>query len=201
MKYTILAVSAALCLSSAFGASINGTNLLAGDGDTIVTDNAGNPVAGLVSGFILATSATDIAGLIASNPTVIGSSDLTPAGADGAFSSAFSNVGGGAGEAIFLVLFNSANLADATLFGLIDTGETLDMDGALPDSNNFILAAGAGTPVIGAHNATTVTADWTNAVGASVSGPQFQLAAIPEPSSSLLAGLAGLGLLIRRKRK
>ena len=202
MKYTILAVSAVLCMGSAFGAAINATNLLAGTGDTIVTDNAGNAVSGLWSGLTTfggGAAPSDIAGLSTIDPSlIIGTSDIVGV-ANGAFNNTY-NGPDGTGEAIYLILANNADLTAATLFGLINTGQTLDPDGATPDSNNYILSASAGSALIGAFNAADASADWTNLVGGPITGPQFQLELVPEPSTSLLAGLAALGLLIRRKR-
>jgi hypothetical protein len=202
MKYTILAVSSVFCLSSAFGASINATNLGGVSTDSAVADNAGNPIANVWSGLTTfggGAAPTDIPGLIASNADIIGNSDLFGAGLGaGAFSNSY-NGPGGTGQAIYLILADNSDLNAASLFGLINTGETLDPDGALPDANSYVLAPGAGTAIIGAFGA-NATVDWSNLTGLSPTGPAFNLEAIPEPSTSLLAGLAGLGLLIRRKR-
>lgn len=206
MKYKLLALTAIFATGTAQAALINATNINTGSGDTVVTDNTGAPILGVytaITTFGGNSAPTDIAGLISSSFTALALNDLFNTGGsgnEGVFSNAYSGAGGG-GESIYLVFANNPDLGLATVFGLIDTGETLDADGASPDSNNYILANGNGTALIGAFNATTVTADWAAATGGNNTGPQFQLAvAVPEPSTSLLAGFAGLMLLIRRKR-
>jgi len=203
MKYTILAVSAALCLGSASAATINAGNLIAGAGDTIVTDNAGAPIADVHSFLSIDSSlagVSDAAGLqaIGGGLSLLAGTNAFP-GTEGLFTNGY-NGAGGTGQAIYLILSNSADLGSATLLGLINTGQTLDPDGASPDSNNYGLASGVGSAQVGSFRPDMVTADWSAVAGAPNTGPQFSLELIPEPSTSLLAGLAALGLLVRRKR-
>jgi hypothetical protein len=207
MKYTILAAaSAVLCLGSAFGAGINATNLAIGPGDTIVTDNAGNAVVthSFLSTFGGLAGVSDVPGLISavSDPgyTSIGDPNAyLGTGEPGLFLASYNDVGGN-GEPIYLILADGPDPSAASWVGLINIGETLDADAASPDSNNYVLGDPKGAAQVGAFDGALVLADWSTSGGFVNEGPSFQLGLVPEPSSSLLAGLAALGLLIRRKR-
>lgn len=198
MKLKTIIAALALTVGLSNAAVISTANVAGADGNVVVVDNSGAPIPGLTASIVLSTG---FGGAIPTTAEELAAATLANldtgnglAGAAGAFSSNYSGADG-TGEAIYLVFSDGGSN-----WGLIDTGLTLDPDGASPDSNVFIMTAGAGTPIVGEYSSTQVTADWTAAVGGSNTGSTFVLALVPEPSSALLAGLALVGGFIRRRR-
>ena len=208
MKKTLIVSLLAVAMGGSLQAgSVSFTNI----GGNPVVDNTGAPIAGLFSAVVTFDGAvpSDEASLRASTGAVINGMNQTaaiPSGADGSFnnSGSYTLDAGGAnqGSTLYLLLASGSDLATADFVGLIDTGLTIDADTPAPDSNTFILN-NSGTPIVGDFTASNVTADWSSLGGGSdymAIGYELVGAPIPEPSSTLLAALAGLGLIARRRR-
>jgi hypothetical protein len=217
MKLTTLAFATfAAFATAASGASLTIDNITTGGGsDLALLDNAGNGIVADNGAFIavyvfpggapadaLALQANGSNGLLASIGLSAGN-----VFAPGAFFTqvGFANPGpaNGAGaldgQNLFLVIGNNTDAATSTELALISTGvSTNGSDNPLPNDLAFALT-GSSSVMIGEVGA--ITLDWTNANGeAAYNTAALRLAAVPEPSSSLLFGLAGLALFIRRKR-
>jgi hypothetical protein len=217
MKLTTLAFATfAAFATAASGASLQVDNILTGGGsDLALLDNAGNGLVADAGAFIAvyvfpggapadfaALQANGANGLLASIGLVGGN---TPTGGALFTQLDFANAGPpngpGAldGQNLFLVIGNNTDAATSDQLALISTGiATAGSDVPIPNSLAYSLT-GASNVLIGEVGPTTI--DWTNANGdAAYNTAGLRLAAIPEPSSSLLFGLAGLALFIRRKR-
>ena len=176
------------------------------------TDNAGVPLAagsGVVAAGIfsdpsdieLVNLASDFTGLTDPNNAADSTFSVNaPNGQDGVLSG---SIDGGrqaadsafVGANIFFVIGNGSTLADSTEFAVFDTGFQFAADDTTPAPSSFAFVPSADTLVIG-----EVGAD-VGLFGGAVQATNFQLAtAIPEPSSALLAGLALVGGLVRRRR-
>lgn len=204
MKYTLLTLLCSFSLAGA--ASLNLTNAgTTPSGNTVVTNNLGE-VINAPGAFALLFQDPDDApqtfeGLQSFIGSPLGANALAAVpSSDGGFSVSFT--GPGVGQTIFLVLGDQQTAATSDALGFINTGLTFDPDpiGGV-DTNNFVLAPGAGTVVLGSFGE-EVTADWQNFTGVENTGPSFQLVSnvIPEPSVALLGGLALFGGLVRRRR-
>ena len=205
LKHAALALA---MTGTALGGSVTVTNINGG-GSELVLDNAGNPVVG---GFVGVGNITDPGANFAS---------LNGAGLDALFVSfatgttndppgnvlldlemSFEVTGADnfdssdwAGDPIYLVLGNGADLASATQAGIMTLGTFPSSEPAPP--NPVIMSNAAASVIFGDYSGTA-----SNGSGVT-SGERaaFALAGlVPEPSSSLLAALAGLALLVRRKR-
>lgn len=213
MKYTIgiltslALVSASHAVSVTTGLTAEGPALTGGTQRGIF-DNAGDAVLG---GYVGYGTFADIPGDIGSVvPTfnefgAAGTVDGTPVGAatiPGTYLWATSQpVGAGdplADADIFIVIGNEATLDASTELLVVNTGLQFGDDDPTPGIINYDLSTFTGDPTFGSS-----TYQGTFTIGGNdfSSAPNsFQLQAIPEPSSSLLFGFAGLALLIRRKR-
>lgn len=173
-----------------------------------IIDNAGNPIA-LGSGFVSA-------GTFTSAPTGIASlSNFVPFGTGNtAFSNGISAPGffdgirsapipqgtttPPVGEAIFIVVGNNADLSASNQFAIIDAGAVV---GTENQSGQGAVAFIGTDSVIDSNNLIFGTLQTNVDIpGLLVFNEAIQLAAIPEPSSSFLIGLAGLMLAGRRRR-
>ena len=198
----------ALTSVSAFGASVTVTNNAGPVNTQSVVDNTGAAVDG---GFAAIGTISDVSGLNGNTTTLTSGAlaDLFTVydGAIGAITAApfagtysISNEGSDitgtawAGAPIYLVLGNGGDLASSTQAAVLRVGnfpgsepavQTVNVNNTaevlLGDFDTFTLQPG---PIPSQNAALALVA----------------IGVIPEPSSSLLIGLAGLSLLIRRRR-
>ncbi len=203
MKLKHIAAAFTLLSLPAFGANIVVTSKLGPINTHSIVDNAGNAVDGGYAAFGL----LDVAGLgvpstgqdIADALTVF---DGGFGVIDSQFGGSFSISGGGntnlgdgtnqfSGEAIYLVLGNGADLPNSSQAAIVDLQSVFgDSEPANATINLRWDQVDPGQLLWGEFGVHTGNRD----------NPALTLVPIPEPSSSLLFGLAGLALLIRRKR-
>ena len=210
MKLKHVVAIIALSSVSAFGASITVTN---GNGPVFtqsVVDNAGNAV----DGGYAAIGNFDASVL----DTALTSSALDGAfqlfdGAEGAINNApflgsFTVQSGGgvplnaandfSGNPIYLVLGNGPDLISSTQAAVVQLGS---FPASEPTLDTQIVSTTNGTVLLGSfENWTLNPSTVPNRNNAALSLQCLTLLCVPEPSSSLLMGLAGLSLLIRRRR-
>jgi hypothetical protein len=214
MKYNKYLLAAIVAFAPALHAANIGLNNVTFSGtDLAIYDNSGTPLTGgFIGVFDFSGGApSDFASLLANgNNGLIAQTTLGPANnpTGGAISGALQNIPNGAGQLVgvnlFVVIGNGADVASSTNLGLINSGLAIGgPDVPLPQSLDINLGSSmtASVGVIGANR----DIDWGLFTGGGAPGnpyntPTFTLDAIPEPSSSLLAGLAGIALLIRRRR-
>lgn len=213
MKYNHYLLAAALAFAPACvqGAAITISNITFAGNDLAVLDNSGTPLSGgFIALFNFAGGApSDLAtlqangnnGLIAS--TILGGGN-NPAG--GAISTQFQapNTSGALnGVNLFVVIGNGADVASSTNLGILDGARALSTsDTPLPEAVTIRLNTGLAAP-LGTIDVTRSPVDWGPITGGNPPGAGYTTATftlVPEPSSSLLAGLAGIALLIRRRR-
>lgn len=207
MKLKHIALSLAMVGTVSAG-SVTVTNVAAGSSQ-MVLDNAGAPVVGGFVGFGTITDpaadfgSLDGAGLSALfTPFASGATEDPPGNALLDLRMAFTVVGSAdfntsplGGTTLYLVLGNGADLASSTQAGIMSLGS---FPAAEPTPVNPVIMSQA--------NATVLFGDYSGTAsngGGVTAGdrPAFALAPlVPEPSSSLLFGIAGLALVIRRKR-
>ena len=207
MKLKHIAVSLAM-IGTAFGGSVTVTNVNAGSSET-VQDNAGNPVVG---GFVgvgtISDPGADFGGLDGRGvadlftPFAVGET-IDPAGNPLLDLTMSFNVVGSAnfdsdplaGQPIYLVIGNGTDLASSTQAGIMTLGTFPSSEPTPP--NPVLMQAANATVIFGDYSGTAA-----NGTGVTAGDrPVFVLGnLVPEPSSSLLVSLAGLALLIRRKR-
>lgn len=208
MKLTKLALIAlgSLVGVGAQAATLNVNNfgsLTGGSPSLVLLDNAGNPLtAGSVALYTFASTPTSPADVLAGNQLAI---DVLNAGNNpgpGAYVSALSAANDGSlnGQNLFLVISDGPNPASSTGWGVIDTGLSFSKADTPPPPESLLYQLSTGATVVpGLGSITPVTVDWSGFGGpAALQTSGLQL--VPEPSSTLLFGLAGLALLIRRKR-
>jgi hypothetical protein len=215
MKYNHYLLAAVLAFAPACvqGAAITISNITFAGNDLAVLDNSGTPLSG---GFIAlfdfsGGAPTDFATLQANGNNGLISSTILGGGnnpAGGAISTQFGpNNSSGAlnGVNLFVVIGNGADVASSTNLGILDGARALSTsDTPLPEAITLRLNTGLAA-TLGTIDPTRSAVDWGpitggNPPGAGYTTATFTLDAIPEPSSSLLAGLAGIALLIRRRR-
>ena len=204
MKLKHIAVSLAL-IGTAFGGSVTVTNNTGASSQSVL-DNAGNPVdggyaaIGTVTEAALATlsSGSDLAAafdIFGSSASIGSTSGLIAL--NGVYNVQVSgdfNTDARAGAPIYLVLGNAADLASSTEAAILQVG-------------NFPASEPAVSVINVDDSASLIWGDYTRTASPGTSfgqpiapRPALALQPVPEPSSSLLIGLAGLTLLIRRKR-
>lgn len=169
-------------------------------------DNAGNPIAadtgyvgvGTVSDLTLLTPA-DLQGGTSTFNAFGSSITFGNAGFEGFVTGDISGprVADGdafANQGIFVVLGNGATLAESTEFAVVDASSIVFPvdDGAPTPAEASVAIATTSNLVLGSLNGTYSVA------GLDI--PAIQMVAIPEPSAALLAGLAFVGGLVRRRR-
>ena len=193
----------ALTSVSAFGASVTVTNNQGPLNTQSVVDNTGAAVDG---GFAAIGSISDVSGL----NTLTSGSDLADLftvydGATGAITAApfagtysISNNGSDitgtawAGAPIYLVLGNGVDLASSTQGAVLEVGNFPGSEPAVQTVN----VNNTAEVHLGDFEAFTLQPGPIPTQNAALALVPF----VPEPSSSLLIGLAGLSLLIRRRR-
>ena len=202
----VVAILAAMSVS-AFGASITVTN---GNGPVFtqsVVDNAGAAVDG---GYAAIGSISDEGALasLSSGADLAGLFTLFD-GAEGAINSApflgtysvqsqgnvllNDGVNAFSGNPIYLVLGNGSDLGSSTQAAVVRLG---NFPGSEPTLSTSIVTDTNGDVLLGDFGSFTLNpGPVPNRNNAALA-----LVGVPEPSSSLLIGLAGLSLLIRRRR-
>ena len=213
MKKTVIASLAAVGLFSGASAyTVSFLNIAAADNTAVpVLDNTGAAI-GLGSGFVAAGTFASVPGSIDEVRS------FTPFG-DGA--SAFQNSVGAAGffdnsrsapipqgttdapvgASVYLVMGDGADLASSTDFAVFDPGLVFGTENAVgAGALDIIIDSDALTPDSLVYG--TIATDVDLGIGV-IFAEGIQLgegAVIPEPSTSLLAALAGLALVARRRR-
>jgi hypothetical protein len=213
MKKTVIATLATVGLFSGASAyTVSFLNIAAADNTAVpVLDNTGSAI-GLGSGFVAAGTFASVPGSIDEVRS------FTPFG-DG--NSAFQNSVGAAGffdnsrsapipqgttdapvgASVYLVMGDGADLASSTDFAVFDPGLVFGTENAV--------GAGALDIIINSDSLTadslvygTIVTNVDTGLGLTFDeGIQLgEGAVIPEPSTSLLAALAGLALVARRRR-
>jgi hypothetical protein len=203
MKLKHVVATLAAMSVSAFGASITVTNNQGPVNTQSVVDNTGAAVEGGVAAIgsisdvgALATlgSGADLASLFTEFDGASGS-----VGSVGVFNGVynFSNDGSSivgspfAGAPIYLVLGNGGDLASSTQAAVLEIGSFPTSEPAV----STIFVNNTSTVLLGDFDSFTL-----QPATVPRQNPALALVGIPEPSSSLLIGLAGLSLLIRRRR-
>lgn len=207
MKLKHIAVSLAV-VGTAFGGSVTVTNNTGGTTQSVV-DNSGNFVDGgyaaigsITDEGALSTlsSGSDLANVfnIFGSASSIGSTSglIALNGVYSVEASSDFNTDPIAGTPIYLVLGSGGDLASSSQAGVFKLGN-------FPASEPAVLVSEVsntnGEVLLGDYSSFMVSPG-TQFGNAIAERPAFALANIPEPSSSLLFGIAGLSLLIRRKR-
>jgi hypothetical protein len=201
MKLTKLALAASLAigLASANAATVNiaNTNFAFDGSELLFLDNVGQPLA---EGFIALSTTPNIGGMIAGGITVLNGGNYPGGGIfGGAISVANPDPGPLNGVNLFLVIGNNAdpNLADQ--FGVIDIGQSFSKADTPPPASSIDFSAGPGSTIVEGTLGPAAGLDLSGFGGpANYTGNALLL--VPEPSSGLLFGIAGLALFIRRKR-
>ena len=201
----VVAMVAAMSVP-AFGASITVTNNNGPAFTQSIVDNVGNAIDGgyaaiglISSEAALSTlsSGADLAGLFTPFDGAVGAINAVPfAGTYGvqsqgnvllsAAGSPFAN------QAIYLVLGDGADLASSSNAAVLKVGTF----GAAEPTLATIIVDNTADVILGDYTTFTLNPGPVP----NRNNPALALVGIPEPSSSLLIGLAGLALLIRRKR-
>ena len=213
MKKTVIATLATVGLFSGASAyTVSFLNIAAADNTAVpVLDNTGSAI-GLGSGFVAAGTFASVPGSIdevrSFTPFGDGNSVFqNSVGADGFFDNSRSapipagTVDAPVGASVYLVMGDGADLASSTDFAVFDPGLVFGTENAV--------GAGALDIVITSDTLTadslvygTIVTNVDTGLGL-VFDEAIQLgegAVIPEPSTSLLASLAGLALAARRRR-
>ncbi len=207
---TILSTGIAfLALSTASNAyTISFLNIASADATAVpILDNTGTPIAqgsGFVAVGTFAVVPTDNAGVQAFN--VFGSGATAFANginADGFFDNSSSDaipagtVSAPVGQSVYLVIGDGSSLATSSNFAVFDPGMVFGTENAVGagglDLNLSNVTVTEDSLVLG-----TLLTDVDTGLG--VTFEKGIALGIPEPSTSLLAGLAGLALAVRRRR-
>lgn len=207
---TLILGSSALFTALASGYTVSLTNFDAADSTAVpILDNTGTPVAangGFIGAGTFASTPTSVTD--APNLTLFGSgaTGLTNGlgGLDGFFFNQFNapipegTTDPPVGERLYVVMGDGASLAESSNFAIFDTGQTFGTENAVGSGGlDVVLLSSTLTPE--ALIAGTIVEDY-DYTGVATFDEALQLAPIPEPSTSLLAALAGLGLVARRRR-
>ena len=220
MKKTIILLAGILSFGDLYAVTISPpiTNLQgAGDSETnVVLDNAGALIgSGFIALGVFDISNSEISGLTSTQ-------DLSDAffnfSSDGSFGSFFPDGGAGAfqltvtgdtdslfdgvntfsGNNAYLVIGNGETFASSTEFLVWDSGVAFDSVEPNTSPESLLLDVDTGTTVIGSNS--TFTFDLSGFGGSATEAAFSTAALVPEPSSTLLIGLAGIGMTLRRRR-
>jgi len=202
MKLQYLVSIIALTSVSAFGASVTVTNNAGPVNTQSVVDNSGAAVDG---GFAAIGSISDVSALNTLTSAGLDALFTVYDGATGAVNNApfngtysISNNGSDitgtawAGAPIYLVLGNGGDLASSTQGAVLRVGNFPGSEPAVQTVN----VNNTAEVLLGSFDTFTLQPGPIPTQNAALALAPF----VPEPSSSLLIGLAGLSLLIRRRR-
>ncbi len=202
MKLKYLVSIIALTSVSAFGASVTVTNNAGPVNTQSVVDNTGAAVDG---GFAAIGSISDVSALNTLTSAGLDALFTVYDGATGAVNNApfngtysISNEGSDitgtawAGAPIYLVLGNGGDLASSTQGAVLRVGNFPGSEPAVQTVN----VNNTAEVLLGSFDTFTLQPGPIPTQNAALALAPF----VPEPSSSLLIGLAGLSLLIRRRR-
>ncbi|HAT19741.1 MAG TPA: hypothetical protein DCS85_06255 [Verrucomicrobiales bacterium] len=202
MKLKYLVSIIALTSVSAFGASVTVTNNAGPVNTQSVVDNTGAAVDG---GFAAIGSISDVSALNTLTSAGLDALFTVYDGATGAVNNApfngtysISNNGSDitgtawAGAPIYLVLGNGGDLASSTQGAVLRVGNFPGSEPAVQTVN----VNNTAEVLLGSFDTFTLQPGPIPTQNAALALAPF----VPEPSSSLLIGLAGLSLLIRRRR-
>lgn len=202
MKLKYLVSIIALTSVSAFGASVTVTNNAGPVNTQSVVDNTGAAVDG---GFAAIGSISDVSALNTLTSAGLDALFTVYDGATGAVNNApfngtysISNNGSDitgtawAGAPIYLVLGNGGDLASSTQGAVLRVGNFPGSEPAVQTVN----VNNTAEVLLGSFDTFTLQPGPIPTQNAALALVPF----VPEPSSSLLIGLAGLSLLIRRRR-
>ena len=202
MKLKYLVSIIALTSVSAFGASVTVTNNAGPVNTQSVVDNTGAAVDG---GFAAIGSISDVSALNTLTSAGLDALFTVYDGATGAVNNApfngtysISNNGSDitgtawAGAPIYLVLGNGGDLASSTQGAVLRVGNFPGSEPAVQTVN----VNNTAEVLLGSFDTFTLQPGPIPTQNAALALAPF----VPEPSSSLLVGLAGLSLLIRRRR-
>ena len=202
MKLKYLVSIIALTSVSAFGASVTVTNNAGPVNTQSVVDNSGAAVDG---GFAAIGSISDVSALNTLTSAGLDALFTVYDGATGAVNNApfngtysISNNGSDitgtawAGAPIYLVLGNGGDLASSTQAAVLRVGNFPGSEPAVQTVN----VNNTAEVLLGSFDTFTLQPGPIPTQNAALALAPF----VPEPSSSLLIGLAGLSLLIRRRR-
>ncbi len=202
MKLKYLVSIIALTSVSAFGASVTVTNNAGPVNTQSVVDNTGAAVDG---GFAAIGSISDVSALNTLTSAGLDALFTVYDGATGAVNNApfngtysISNKGSDitgtawAGAPIYLVLGNGGDLASSTQGAVLRVGNFPGSEPAVQTVN----VNNTAEVLLGSFDTFTLQPGPIPTQNAALALAPF----VPEPSSSLLIGLAGLSLLIRRRR-
>ena len=220
MKLTILALASSVSIASAYTLTVSNFGHSGADPDLPITDNLNMPLA----------SGTVAVGFFASDEAVTGNrldfSALLSGFTEYGTSSAFEPLSGISGLLnlvtpdnwavtvapeddspriggnIYVIIGNGDDLSSSDLLAVWKSDSLWGTDDAAGNGGAAVgLAAGSGTLLIGDDNIAGQETDVIVGANTFTFANRIGLVeAVPEPSTSLLAGLAGLGLAFRRRR-
>jgi len=209
-KRHVIAATAALITCNAGAYTVSLQNFVGADATAVpIIDNAGNAIAsggGFIAAGTYATAPTNAVEALELFSFGVVSNQLGAAfgGLDGFFTNSFvapipeGNTDPPVGERLYVVWANQPALNSATEVAVFDTGLVFGTENAVGQGGlDVIITDAVLTPanlLVG-----SIATDLDLGVGVTFS-EGIQLAPIPEPSTSLLAALAGLGLVARRRR-
>ena len=213
MKKTVIATLATVGLFSGASAyTVSFLNIAAADNTAVpVLDNTGSAI-GLGSGFVAAGTFASVPGSIdevrSFTPFGDGNSVFqNSVGVDGFFDNSRSapipagTTDAPVGASVYLVMGDGADLASSTDFAVFDPGLVFGTENAVgAGALDIIIDSDALTPDSLVYG--TIITDVNTGIGV-IFAEGIQLGegtVIPEPSTSLLAALAGLALVARRRR-
>ena len=215
MKLKILAAVCVVTTGVASAYTVSVTNQIAfGNPSLPIVDNTGTPItAGVVAvGFFGAdddVNSEDFAALLTSFNQYGSNVPLVQGAAPGLFdidtpdawkvAVPSGTTGGQVGQSVYVLIGNADSLANSTQMAVWKSSNSFATEDELGNGGVLAnLSTGLGEVVLGQsggeqsyNNGQIVYADSIKLVSAG---------AIPEPSTSLLAGLAGLALVARRRR-
>lgn len=208
--FTALALGAMVQISSA-AVSVTGTNYNIGSAGIAITDNAGAVLPVGAGSMSIAFGNFNAIDFNTADGTAVAAAFNQNGGAGGAnpaFGGVFNTTVGDAatsldssdsftGTNIFIVIGNAATFAGSTDFIVYDSGTAWPEEVAVVGAS-VTVETYSGSLLYGTTTNTSSAAGpfaYLNGTPGVTFGQQ-----IPEPSSSLLFGAAGLALLIRRKR-
>lgn len=217
LKLTLLCLVSSIGMASAYTVTVtNQSNF--GTPDLPILDNVGNPITGgsVAVGYFgsdddISTNSTEFTTLLSLFNEYGMTTSVTPGAAAGLVNNVTpadwtvgvpsGTTGDQVGQSVYVVFGNGDSLANSdslaiwkstSIFGTEDDAGNGGVAASL-DSNlgTLLLGTSAGPTDLTAGGGTISYADGIQLVSAN---------AIPEPSTSLLAGLAGLALATRRRR-